>query len=90
MSSGERKRESLNRPSVKPAGVAGSGSWDLAEAVADASTSKKPAYYANAVENAARDGDSPVADGRLAGVGDPKYPGTRETLGESGGTTLQG
>jgi hypothetical protein len=90
VSSGERTRKSPNLARVKPAGVAGSGSWDLAEAVADASTSKKPAYYANAVENAARDGDSPVADGRLAGVGDPKYPGTRETLGESGGTTLQG
>ena len=42
------------------------------------------------LERRARDGDSPVADGRAAGRTDPKYPGTRETLGESGGTTLQG
>jgi hypothetical protein len=43
------------------------------------------------VETAARDGESPVDESSLVSLTrDPEYHGTRETLWEAGGTTLQG
>ena len=43
--------------------------------------------YLKGLERPAVGGDSPVRESRLALAGVPKYPGTRETLGESGRTT---
>jgi hypothetical protein len=43
------------------------------------------------VETAARDGESPVDETALDSLTRaPEYHGTRETLWEAGGTTLQG
>jgi hypothetical protein len=69
---------------VRPGGVVGRGSGLIPESYQTRRESK-------AVESAARDGESPVDEHALDSLTRaPEYHGTRETLWESGGTTLQG